>query len=308
MIGLAFSHLAGAQNIGYIIPNEEIEIFLRDVADGKFDGKPGLQLEFQSSENPALRSFLKLKPADEGVIYADHTPDPELPLLTWDLITKVGDTKIDNQGMIKVAGGNTVSFRYEIQHQAKDGLCPFTIVREGKTIVLQVPVRSMPVDLFPNRMGEYPRYFICGPLVFCSADFATLATISSAKANIAMALAFTGNPLITRRDQNPAYAGEELVFIPSPFFPHKLTKGYGVPFGRVIESVNDTPVKNLRHLVELLRDANGDYLVFRMAGRGELLVFPRRDFIGSTEQILADNNVREQGSPELMETWRAAGK
>ena len=40
MIGLAFSHMVNAENIGYIIPNEEIELFLKDVADGQYDGKP----------------------------------------------------------------------------------------------------------------------------------------------------------------------------------------------------------------------------------------------------------------------------
>jgi S1-C subfamily serine protease len=42
MIGLAFSHLQGAQNIGYIIPTEEVDLFLRDVADGHYDGKPAM--------------------------------------------------------------------------------------------------------------------------------------------------------------------------------------------------------------------------------------------------------------------------
>jgi len=42
MIGLAFSRLSGGtENIGYIIPCEEIELFLKDVADGHYDGKPG---------------------------------------------------------------------------------------------------------------------------------------------------------------------------------------------------------------------------------------------------------------------------
>jgi hypothetical protein len=44
MIGLAFSKLSGgdAQNIGYIIPNEEVELFLKDIADGHYDGKPAM--------------------------------------------------------------------------------------------------------------------------------------------------------------------------------------------------------------------------------------------------------------------------
>lgn len=57
MIGLAFSSLSNTQNIGYIIPCEEIEIFLADIADGRYDGKPALFDELQTLENPALRSF-----------------------------------------------------------------------------------------------------------------------------------------------------------------------------------------------------------------------------------------------------------
>ncbi|HSY29982.1 MAG TPA: S1C family serine protease, partial [Burkholderiaceae bacterium] len=37
MIGLAFSTATNVQNIGYIIPNEEIELFLEDIADGHYD-------------------------------------------------------------------------------------------------------------------------------------------------------------------------------------------------------------------------------------------------------------------------------
>src|ERR1017187_1872393 len=66
MIGLVFSQLGGAQNIGYIIPCEEIELFLADIADGKVDGKPTMDDELQTLENPALRAFLKLDKVTEG--------------------------------------------------------------------------------------------------------------------------------------------------------------------------------------------------------------------------------------------------
>jgi len=57
MVGLAFSRLGGGDNIGYIIPVEEIELFLKDIADGHYDGKPAMFDELQTLENPALRSF-----------------------------------------------------------------------------------------------------------------------------------------------------------------------------------------------------------------------------------------------------------
>ena len=49
MIGLAFSHLGGAENIGYIIPTEEIELFLQDISDGHYDGKPALHDHLQAA-------------------------------------------------------------------------------------------------------------------------------------------------------------------------------------------------------------------------------------------------------------------
>ena len=57
MIGLIFSKLTQADNIGYIIPGEEIDLFLKDVADGTYDGKPAIHESLQTLENDALRTF-----------------------------------------------------------------------------------------------------------------------------------------------------------------------------------------------------------------------------------------------------------
>lgn len=57
----------------------------------------------------------------------------------------------------------------------------------------------------------------------------------------------TCSPAYRRRLRGPARA--------SPFFPHKLVKGYGSPAGAVVRAVNGIPTKDLRHLVEVLRPA-----------------------------------------------------
>ena len=100
MIGLAFSHLSGAQNIGYIIPCEEIELFLQDIADGVYNGKPAMFDELRTLENPALRGLLKIGKAVQGMVV--HTPfrsDPAYPLREWDVITRIGDTPVTDQGI-----------------------------------------------------------------------------------------------------------------------------------------------------------------------------------------------------------------
>lgn len=63
-----------------------------------------------------------------------------------------------------------------------------------------------------------------------------------------------GSPLVTRRHEQPAFPGEELVFVPAAMFPHRLGRGYKIPLMRTLKDVNGTPIKNLAHLVEVVRD------------------------------------------------------
>ncbi len=115
-----------------------------------------------------------------------------------------------------------------------------------------------------------------------------------------------GSPLVKREADKPAFEGERLAVVSSPFFPHKLSKGYGNPFAQVVKSVNGIPIKNLNHLVEVLRDSKDEFIVIKFESRGgEALVFPRAEMIAATEDILTDNGVRSQGSPDTMAIWNA---
>jgi hypothetical protein len=95
-------------------------------------------------------------------------------------------------------------------------------------------------------------------------------------------------------------------------FAHKITKGYGDPVGRVVKEVSGVPIKNLRHLVETLRDCTDEYLTFRFADTwGDVLVFDRKEMDRATEEILEDNGIAasRRGSDDLLRVWKqkAAG-
>jgi S1-C subfamily serine protease len=305
MIGLAFSRLGGADNIGYIIPCEEVELFLKDVADGRYDGKPAMFDQLQTFENPALRTYLKLDKTAEGTLVQElDRPDESYPLKPWDLITKIGDTPVDNEGMVKVGANLRVRFQYLIQQLARDGTVPLTIVRGQKTLAVKVPVTAEHTLLIEGLEGSYPPYFILGPLAFTPGTALYAAPFAN-NAKALNSLGFLGSPLVTRRGEKPAFPGEELVLVASPAFPHRLIKGYDSPVSRAIRAINGTPIKNLRHLVEVLRDSQDEFLKFEFFGRGETLIFPRKEMIDSTEGILSDNDVRDQGTPELLEVWKA---
>jgi S1-C subfamily serine protease len=306
MIGLAFSKLGGdTQNIGYIIPNEEVDLFLKDIADGRYDGKPAMYDELQTLENPALREFLKLDKSVEGmVVHRPYKSDAGYPLKEWDVLTRIGDTPIDNQGMVKLDKDLRVSFAYMIQRAANNGKVPMSIVRAGKTIQIQLPVSAEHPTLVTDLHGGYPSYFIYGPLVFSTATWPLISSFEN-NAGLLRILGAVKSPLITRALDAPDADTEELVVISSPFFPHKLANGYSNPAGSVVYSVNGTRVRSLKHLVALLRDLKDPFVTIEFDQKGnEALVFSRTAMLAATDEILTDNGVRAQGSPNMMAVWQ----
>jgi S1-C subfamily serine protease len=263
MIGLAFSKLSGdAQNIGYIIPNEEVELFLKDIADGHYKGKPAMYDDLQTLENPALRDYLKVDKSVEGmVVHRPSITDASYPLKEWDVITRIGDTPIDNQGMVKIDKDLRVSFGYLIQQVASNGKLPLTLVRAGKSLQIQLPVSSEHPTLVTDLRGSYPTYFIYGPLVFSPATWQLLSSLES-NAGLMRMLGLVKSPLVTHALDEPDADLQELVVVSSPFFPHKLANGYSNPAGSVVYSVNGTRIKSLRHMVAVLRDLKDPFVTF----------------------------------------------
>lgn len=304
MIGLAFSMAAGAQNIGYVIPNEEIELFLKDVADGRYDGKPLLHDSIQTLENPALRQYLKLDKSVEGaVVHRPYKTDASWPLKEWDVITHIGEYPIDNQGMVKLGSNLRVRFQYRIQQVAKNGKVPMTIVRGGKTMKVEVPTSGPRPLLIPDLNGGYPSYFVYGPATFTRATAEFMASLASNAAAM-NAYSFNASPLVTRRGDSPDATREELVVISGPFFPNRLVTGYGNRVGSVVDTVNGTRIRSLAHLVSTLRDLKDEHVVFKFDQRyGESLILPRKAALDATEGILSDNGIRMQGSEDMMKVW-----
>ena len=309
MIGLAFSKLSGdAQSIGYIIPNEEVDLFLKDIADGQYDGKPAMYDDLQTLENPALRDYLKLDRSVEGmVVHRPARPDAEYPLKEWDVVTRIGNAPIDNQGMVKIDKDLRVSFGYLIQQVASNGKLPLTLFRAGKPLQVQLPVSADHPSLVTDLRGSYPSFFIYGPIVFSPATWQLVSNIEN-NAGVMRMLGLVKSPLVTHALDEPDADLQELVVVSSPFFPHKIANGYSNPAGSVVYSVNGTRIKSLKHLVAVLRDLKDPFVTIEFDQRGgEAVVFSRQAIMSATDEILTDNGIRAQGSPDTLAVWQDKG-
>jgi len=305
VVGLVFSRLSSADNIGYIIPSEEIELFLDDVKDGKYDGKPAMYDQLQTFENEVLRGFLKLDKKAAGIIV--HAPDsdaPNYPLKEWDMITKIGDNDVDITGMVKVKGDLRLRLQYLIQKLAKDGKVPMTIVRQGKEMKIELPVSNKRDMLIESLKGRYPSYFIYGPLVFSPLTSEFLAGFDRAGNQFYALFSMISSPIVLRRPDRPKFPGEQLVLVSSPMFPHKIGKGFSNPFAKVVKEVNGVRVKNAAHMVELLRDTKEKYTTISFDDKGsETIVFDHKEALSATEDVLSDNGIRQKASDDLTAVW-----
>ncbi len=300
IVGLVFSRITSADNIGYLIPADEIRMFLDDIKDGQYKGKPRLTAQLQTVENAALRSKLKLTGEMGGMmVTSTRAKNKSCPLKAWDVITHVGDQAIDKQGKIPVGSELRLSFQYLIAKLTRDGKLPVTVVRDGKPMKMEVPVKYGNDLLIPYLKGSYPRHFIVGPMVFSTPSQELIGGLPSRYRD---AFAVRRSPLISRRFEDRKTPDEELVLIAS-HFPDPLVEGYDNQVLAVVDQVNDVEIKSLAGLVKAIRKAEGKYIVFKFAGAYEMMVFDRQELIDSTEQILEDEGIRYQMSPDLSKMW-----
>jgi S1-C subfamily serine protease len=305
LVGLVFSLIQNAQSIGYLIPVEEIQLFLTDIADGKYDGKPQLYDSVQTVENDALRQKLRLPAGVNGVMVTEpYRQDANYPLKEWDVITRIGDTPIDSEGKVAVRYDLRLSALYLVQKLAKNGYIDVTIFRDGKLIPMTIPVQSRRELVMPYLLNASPRYFILGPLVFSQV---TQDYVERATAQRPLPASQQNSPLITRRYDKPRFDGEELVIVASPMFPDRITKGYDDPERFVLSEINGHRVTSLRDLVQFLHDDREPQITLKFAKASrrthETMVFNRAELLESTAKIIEENGIRYPYSPDLRPLW-----
>jgi S1-C subfamily serine protease len=303
VIGVTFSGIDQAENIGYVIPAEEVRAFLDDVEDGTYDGRKRVFIDgYQTAENDAVRAWLGLDRSQTGVIYSgkgvtDSGKSLGLPLERWDVIDRIGDVDIDNDGMVTVGDGVRLNFAYLVPTLGADGTVPMTVIRKGESIEVEIPAAESRDLLMAYIGNEYPEYFVLGPMVFSPVTRDHLREFYTAY------LAVTGSPIALRGDDERSFDGEELV-VARDFLPHPITKGYEITYRPTVKSVNGEKIKSLAHMIEVIKGSDEQFLVFEFFDKGqETLVFDREEMIEATEEILEDNSIRRQGSERFEDAW-----
>jgi hypothetical protein len=221
-----------------------------------------------------------------------------------DVITRIGSHEIDNLGMVRIEEDLRLPFWYLAPKVVRQDLVGLTVLRSGESEDVELPVSRKHDFVIPGLDDAYPSYFVFGPLVFSAATEEFVAGLAPYLSEV---WSLRNSPLINRRSDRRAFKDEQLVVV-TAMLEDNSVKGYDDPAGQVVSHVNGTPIRNLRHLVETLRDGKEKYVEFEFAEKYvETLVFNRQEVLRVWGRVLRENGIPEPSSADLREAWRPEG-
>ncbi len=169
VVGVAFQGLQSSDNIGYMIPTTVIGHFLKDIEDSRYDGfgKLGVIL-FPGLHNPSYKKFLQVPDPQDGIIVTDILLNSSLRDVfnKGDVITKIGDYNVDNDGQIMIDGLSLEMSEAVDRKQIGESIGA-TYYRDGKEHTTTFEVKKNDSVLPWNRQyDEIPEYRVFAGLTF----------------------------------------------------------------------------------------------------------------------------------------------
>lgn len=307
VVGLTFSGISQADNIGYIIPNEEIRLFLEDIKDEKIEGRPFLREMFDGTRNPGIRAKLGLTPQLEGMVVS--VPVEGNPLQSWDVVTSIAGHSIDSQGLVSVTDNLRLYFEYFVYHGLNDDdTVTLSVLRDGEEIEVRSPVVRGDDDFFEALDNTYPSYMVFGPLVFTPVYQRHVYGLGLDR------LAARRSPIVQRAftGQDEEAEIQEYVILAGGLLNHRINLTYNVPPFSTLKSINGTTITSLEHAVTMLKDlasSSEEFIIFEFYDRGaDRLVYTRSDLLGSIDDVLNENGIRRPISTDLADLWPDLGE
>ncbi len=292
IVGVVMQQITMSQNIGYMVPVDVVQHFLKDVEDDVLDGFPKLGIYTEKIENPTQKEYYKLDESLGGILVVDivyNSPFKDV-LKVDDIITAIDGHKIESDGTVAFRENQYTHFKYFIDlHQYGDEVS-LDIIRKGEKMNLKVKLpksknksREALVDLEYDKM---PTYSMLGGYVFVPL---TQNLLSASRQAIL--------PLRYKSTKFPEAEKQEMVVL-LKVLASSISRGdYGLGLWE-FEKVNGKKFKNFKEFYALIKGSKAKYVVLEDED-GSKIIIDREKAEEIEEQLLKRYSIKSSESEDL---------
>lgn len=287
LVGIAFQGLSSGQNIGYMIPTTVIKTFIKDIADGTYDGPIPVFLKWQKLENNVLRECYGLADSVTGILINKIHPESALINLLKpnDILLNVDGLPLQNDGSVYLNPMVKTSFIGFIQNKIACDTLSMTIFRDGKDTTLNevLMYHNNPKILVP-KVDLSPKYLIQDGFVFTTPSYYYFQNQSFWQYYYPELSAYYYGRVWTDKHQR------EIVII-SSVLPDASNVGYHDVSNRIVSKINNYPVRDFQDLIDIFQ-TKADFFVIE-DNEGSKYVIDGRHLSEDNEAIFKKYGISE---------------
>lgn len=173
VVGVAFQGIREAENIGYLIPTTIVGHFLTDIEDGKYDGFGSMGImSYPGLHNTSYKDYLQVPPDEDGVVIIATLMHSSIEsvLKAGDVLTRIDDYSIDNDGMVRIYGLR-LPLSQVVDSKQIGETTQLTFYRQGKQMTATATIAlNKPIFERARMYDRDPEYVCFAGLVFVSAS------------------------------------------------------------------------------------------------------------------------------------------
>jgi len=300
VVGVCFETLLNAENIGYIIPVPVVKHFLEDVDrnNGSCSGFCDIGIQIQLMESDHIRKAMGMSQEQTGILVNKVYPlsDAINVLQKDDVILSISGSPIGNDGTILFRdGGERVSFRYAILHMFDGDSVSMQVLRNREIIDVTVKVMKpgMLAAIPANQYDVIPSYFIFAGMVFQVLTQPYLSSEWGKEWQQKAPVRFVEKGLYAAKDKP-----DQEVVILSQILAADINVTYQQYVPNIVTHVNNVPINNLRHLVELVESNNAAFLRLDLESE-RVIVLDAQMAASENAEILESHNIPYVKSADL---------
>jgi S1-C subfamily serine protease len=300
VVGVCFETLLNAENIGYIIPIPVVKHFLEDVErnKGACSGFCDIGIQIQLMESDHIRKAMGMSAEQTGILVNKVYPlsDAMNVLQKDDVILSISGSPIGNDGTIPFRdGGERVSFRYAILHLFDGDTVSMQILRNREILDITVKVMKpgMLAAIPANQYDVIPSYFIFAGMVFQVLTQPYLSSEWGKEWQQKAPVRFVEKALYAAKDKP-----DQEVVIVSQILAADINVTYQQYVPNIVTHVNNVPINNLRHLVELVESNRLPFLRLDLESE-RVIVLDAQMAASDNAEILESHNIPYIKSADL---------